>query len=75
MVAFFYIGIVVCIIGGIGLLIAAFKKSILWGIGCLLFAPVSLIFLIAHWSEAKNPFFLQLLGVVLMFAGVYASEV
>src|SRR5690554_1847112 len=33
------------------------------GLGCILLSPVSLIFLILHWSDAKNPFFLQLVGV------------
>lgn len=64
-----YIGLGIFIIGGIGTLIAAFKTSILWGIGCLLIAPVSLLFLIMHWSNAKNPFFLQLIGFGIMFFG------
>lgn len=64
-----YIGLGIFIIGGIGTLIAAFKTSILWGIGCLLIAPVSLLFLIMHWSSAKNPFFLQLIGFGIMFIG------
>ena len=64
-----YIGLGIFIIGGIGTLIAAFKTSILWGIGCLLIAPVSLLFLIMHWSNAKNPFFLQLIGLGIMFFG------
>jgi len=66
-----YIGFGIAIIGGLGLLIAAFKESVMWGLGCLLFSPVSLIFLLLHWSEAKNPFFLQLAGVGLMFMAVY----
>ena len=64
-----YLGLAVFVIGGIGTLIAAFKTSILWGLGCLLLAPVSLIFLILHWDVAKNPFFLQLAGVALMLIG------
>ena len=69
MEALAYLGVIVFIIGGIGTLIAAFKTSILWGLGCLLIAPVSLIFLVLHWDVAKNPFFLQLIGLVLVFAG------
>lgn len=69
MVALAYLGVGVSIIGGIGTLIAAFKTSILWGLGCLLIAPVSLIFLVAHWDVAKNPFFLQLAGFALIFLG------
>ena len=69
MVALAYFGIALLIIGGIGTLIAAFKTSILWGLGCLLIAPASLIFLVLHWDEAKNPFFLQLVGFALAFIG------
>ena len=64
-----YIGLAVFIIGGLGLLIAAFKESILWGLGCLLLAPISLVFLILHWDKAKNPFLLQLVGVAIIFLG------
>lgn len=69
MEALLYVGLGIFIIGGVGTLIAAFKTSILWGIGCLLIAPVSLLFLIMHWDNAKNPFFLQLIGFGIMFFG------
>ena len=69
MAALAYIGIAIFIIGGIGTLIASFKTSILWGLGCLFIAPVSLIFLILHWDVAKNPFFLQLIGIALAYIG------
>ena len=69
MIAVVYLGIALVVIGAIGTLIAAFKTSILWGIGCLLLAPVSLLFLIFHWDVAKNPFFLQLIGLALAFVG------
>ena len=62
-----FIGIGMVFIGGIGLLIAAFRESILWGLGCLFLSPVSLIFLILHWRDAKNPFFLQLAGLAVLF--------
>ena len=64
-----FIGIGMVFIGGIGLLIAAFRESILWGLGCLFLSPVSLIFLILHWRDAKNPFFLQLAGLAVLFFG------
>ena len=69
MAALAYIGVAIFIIGGIGTLIASFKTSILWGLGCLFIAPVSLIFLILHWDVAKNPFFLQLIGIALAYIG------
>ena len=67
--AFAIIGIALVFIGGIGLLISAFKESIWWGLGCLLFSPVALVFLILHWHNAKKPFFLQLAGVAVLFLG------
>ena len=69
MIAIAYLGIALLIVGGLGTLIAAFKTSILWGLGCLFIAPVSLLFLIFHWDVAKNPFFLQLFGFALAFVG------
>ncbi|MGY0618442.1 hypothetical protein [Lysobacter sp. A378] len=69
MAALAYLGIIVFIIGGIGTLIAAFKTSILWGLGCLFIAPVTLFFLVLHWDVAKNPIFLQLTGLALAFIG------
>ncbi len=61
------LGVIVFIIGAIGSLIAAFKTSLLWGLGCLFITPVSLIFLVLHWDVAKNPFFLQLIGIAIAF--------
>ena len=63
------LGFVIMVIGGIGTLIAAFRTSVLWGLGCLLVSPVSLFFLIIHWDVAKNPFFLQLIGLAIAFIG------
>ena len=67
----YYLGLIILVIASIGFLIAAFKESILWGLGCLLLGPVSIVFLIMHWNEAKNPFFLQLIGLAIMFTGLY----
>ncbi len=64
---FAIIGPTIFFIGGLGLLIAAFRTNILWGIGIILFAPAALIFVILNWNEAKNPFFLQLLGLVITY--------
>jgi uncharacterized membrane protein len=69
MLALICLGAILTLIGGIGMLIAAFKTSFLWGLGCLLIAPVSVVFLITHWGDAKNPFFLQITGLVMVFIG------
>ncbi|WOX06133.1 excalibur calcium-binding domain-containing protein [Microbulbifer pacificus] len=69
----FYVGLGIFIIGGIGLLIAAFRTGILWGLAVLLIAPVSIIYLIVHWQDAKGPFKLQLLGILVILGLAYAN--
>ncbi len=61
------IAIFIIVIGGILLLIEAFKEGIIWGLACLLISPVALVFTILHWDVAKKPFFIQLFGVGIMF--------
>ncbi|PTD97705.1 hypothetical protein [Pseudothauera lacus] len=63
------LGVGVFFIGGLGILIAAFRTNIWWGLGCLLLAPLSLLFLVLHWDAAKNPFLLQLAGLALLLLG------
>ena len=50
------IGVFIALVYSIRFIIVAFQTSILWGLGCLLVPPVSLIFLFVHWKEAKLPF-------------------
>lgn len=51
-------------------LIIAFKSSIFWGILCLLFFPLNLVFLVTHWRNARNNFFKTL----LVFAVLLCTE-
>lgn len=67
------IGWIVMLVFSILFLVRAFKENILWGLGCLVFSPVSLIFLIMHWQEARGPFLGQLGGVALTFLGLLIS--
>ncbi|GAC1332717.1 MAG: hypothetical protein NVSMB17_12210 [Candidatus Dormibacteria bacterium] len=64
------VGAIVSLVGGIMLLIAAFRASIWWGLGSIFVPFVSLIFVITHWATSRRPFFIQLAGVVLVFVGV-----
>ena len=70
---FLIIGLVIFIIGGIGFLIAAFKTSLLWGLGCLFISPIQIIYLFVHWDSAKKPFFIQLIGGCVMLASAYSQ--
>lgn len=67
----FYVGLGLFIIGGIGLLISAFRTGIIWGLAVLFIAPVAFIYLIVHWKNAKGPFKLQILGVLIMMVSAY----
>ena len=69
-------GIIMALIGGIKMIIAAFRCSFLWGMGYLLVPFVSLIFLLLHWEDAKEGFFLNLKGfglILLATIGFYFS--
>ncbi len=68
------LGLGALLLGGITYIIAAFRTSILWGLGVLFFGPVSLIFLILHWNEAKKPFYLQLWGVGFVIAAALLAD-
>ena len=60
------IGLLISVIGGIWFLVVAFRETIWWGLGCLFIPIVALVFLIMHWGNAAKPFFVSLLGVVIM---------
>ena len=59
-------GALFTVIGGIWFVVNAFRESLLWGIGVLVFPFASLLFLILEWQSAKRPFGLQIFGVVLI---------
>ena len=65
------VGFAIFIIGGIKFLIAAFRTSLIWGLGCLVIAPVQIIYLVVHWDSAKSPFLIQLLGGFVLFISAY----
>jgi hypothetical protein len=57
------------VVGGIMILIAAFRVGILWGLA-VLFLPgiVHLIFIIVHWREAKSGVLVQLCAIPVIIA-------
>jgi len=69
-----YVGLGIFIIGGIGLLISAFRTSILWGLAVLLIAPVAILYLIIHWQDAKGPFKLQFIGALIVAVFTYMND-
>jgi len=65
----FIIGAVLGLVGGIWLLVVAFRTSILWGLGSLFIPPVIIIFAIMHWGDAKKPFLIALCSIPFYVAG------
>ncbi|KFN43471.1 hypothetical protein [Arenimonas oryziterrae] len=69
--ALYFIGIILSAVGGIWILVNAFKTSILWGLGSLFVPFVSLIFAIMHWEQNKKPFLICIAGIVVMVLGIF----
>ncbi len=67
------LGLIIAFIGGFAFLVAAFRTSVLWGLGCFLFAPVSIFYLFFHWPKAKKPFLIQIIGVAIIIASMFAG--
>jgi hypothetical protein len=72
-VALYLTGAVMMLIGIIRMLIAAFRTSILWGLGCLFLPLCMLIYLITHWEDAKSGFFLKLKGAFVCILGLVVA--
>ena len=59
------LGYVLMFIGHLWIVVEAWQKGILWGIGCLFVPLVSLIYVALNWKLVKNAFFLQVCGFIL----------
>lgn len=70
---FMGIGWLIMMIGGILLLVAAFRESIPWGLAVLFLPFAAFVFLFMHWPEAKRPFLYQVCGLVIMMGGMGAA--
>jgi hypothetical protein len=64
--ALFFVGALISIVGGLWLLLVAFRESVAWGLGVLFVPFASLVFVFRHWGVAKWPFLFSLLGGLLM---------
>ncbi len=78
---FFYVGVVLLVLGSLWLLAVAFNESIWWGLGCIIVPFVSMLFIVSHFKECAKPILLQLAGLALMLvvpvltgAGVIGSR-
>jgi hypothetical protein len=65
MMAFMFlcVGYILVFLGALWVIVLAWQKGILWGLGCLLFPVIQLIYIALNWKQAKSAFFLQLAGL------------
>lgn len=63
------VGYLISLVGSIMVLVAAFRESVLWGLGCIFVPFVSLIFIIKFWDESKRGFFVSLAGLAVVVVG------
>ncbi|HSC76023.1 MAG TPA: DUF4124 domain-containing protein [Pseudomonadales bacterium] len=61
-----FLGLLLIIVGGLMLLIATFRVGIWWGLFCLIFAPLQIVFVFKHWHESRASVFTQTVGFVLI---------
>ena len=64
---FLWTGYVLSFLGGLWIIVLAWQKGILWGLGCLFIPILQLFYVALNWKEAKSAFFLLLAGFGAFF--------
>jgi hypothetical protein len=59
-------GYILSFLGSLWIIVLAWQKGVLWGVGCLVFPLIQLIYVVMNWKETKQAFFLQLAGIAAM---------
>ncbi len=62
-----WLGYALCFLGGLWIVALAWQKGIVWGLGCLFFPVLQLIYVALNWKQAKSAFFLMLAGFGAFF--------
>lgn len=68
------LGVLVALVGGIMVLVAAFRHSIVWGLVALFVPCGNLVFTVVHWAEAKKGTLLSLLGALLIGGAAFLAQ-
>lgn len=66
----FWLGVILSLVGGLWIVVNAFRTSVLWGLGSLLVPFVSLIFAIMNFGANKIPLLLCVVGAVIAYMGM-----
>ncbi len=67
------LGVLASLIGGVLLLVAAFRQHVGWGLATLFVPFAGLVFVAMHWTEARRGFLLQVMGLVILAVGMFAA--
>ena len=68
------LGGLLMMVGGIWLLVMAFKESLVWGFCCLFLQIAQPIFICTHWDRSWRPLLLSLFGFATVVAAVFAHR-
>lgn len=68
-----YAGLGIAFFGTVGMIMTAFRTSLPWGLGVVLLPPVVIVYLMSHWQEAKGPFKIQIVGLLIIGAFAYMN--
>ena len=67
------LGGIVGLVGGIWLLVIAFKEHVGWGLACIFIPGAALVFAIMKWKLAKTAFLIALAGGIVSGVGSYMA--
>jgi len=62
-----WVGYALCFVGGLWVVVLAWQKGIVWGLGCLFFPVLQLVYVALNWKQTKSAFFLLLAGLAALF--------
>ena len=65
------LGLLICLVSGVWSVVVAFQRHVLWGLGVLFVPFAHFVFLFVAWAEAKKPFWIGLVGLLVATAGVF----
>ena len=71
--ALMILGSIILFVGGIQYLFASFSVSIWWGLAVMLLPLAEIIFLFAHWQDAKGPFKVIMFGFLFLVASLFVQ--
>jgi hypothetical protein len=60
------LGAVLAFIGHLLIVVDAWQKGILWGLGCLMVPLIALIYVALNWKTMKTPFLFQVAGFLAL---------